>query len=372
MAKETKPVILAGDLNAAPRREDRHWTMRSITVNDDVLPGWSKIVQALRKRQVVSTVTKNPKTGVEFQKFRTQVLCAETGKPVQIGSHYSSRDEAFFDYEVDGLFVNDEGEFVVVNDGGGLLQVAAPNVVNIKDVGELAEKILNVKFSDFQLKNLLETAPPPPHDKRRAFLDELRMVDAFAALHPDAKERFTCWDQYRNKRHENIGSRIDAFFLDPGLFQKHSPVPGVLDSATTIDGEDPNTALAARRAATLNGRFRPAPFEGGGLPDPVTSDCLHHCQRQPHTGIVYTPPSWSDHVAISLLLTNISRHQGQPSTTKAPALTCCQPHAQVRTITAFFKPKSKDDPPPAPKRPKINNGPAQPKGIRKFFAVERL
>ncbi|CAK0828906.1 unnamed protein product [Prorocentrum cordatum] len=42
----------------------------------------------------------------------------------------------------------------------------------------------------------------------QAVLREDGMVDTFAELHPRAEERFTCWDQYKNRRYENIGARI--------------------------------------------------------------------------------------------------------------------------------------------------------------------
>lgn len=74
------------------------------------------------------------------------------------------------------------------------------------------------------------------------------MVDSFAEFYPKALGRYTClllrsssiilspgWDQYRNKRHENEGSRIDYILVvrgqptllacctqDEAFFQKHA------------------------------------------------------------------------------------------------------------------------------------------------------
>lgn len=40
------------------------------------------------------------------------------------------------------------------------------------------------------------------------------MVDTFAARHPLARRRATCWEQYRARRYENAGTRIDYLFVD--------------------------------------------------------------------------------------------------------------------------------------------------------------
>jgi exonuclease III len=40
------------------------------------------------------------------------------------------------------------------------------------------------------------------------------MVDTFAARHPLARRRATCWEQYRARRYENGGTRIDYIFVD--------------------------------------------------------------------------------------------------------------------------------------------------------------
>lgn len=43
------------------------------------------------------------------------------------------------------------------------------------------------------------------------------MVDTFALVRPQARDRFTCWEQYRNRRYINEGSRIDYFLVDATL-----------------------------------------------------------------------------------------------------------------------------------------------------------
>ena len=444
------PVILAGDLNEAPRPEvDRHWTLRSVSPSEDLLPGWATILRCLRGRTVLRTKTKNPRTGETFDKFRCVVAHPATAAPVQIGSHATSRDEAYYAFEVDGLFLdlddtaaafqvgsvadyysssaapeattNDRDDRTRPKNARRLLQIASPNSLNIKDFADVADKLLDVKFAEAELRRILEdgdgrrlpnlrndekartaAADSPAggnsggggrsdddHDDDDAArsrprheatpLDLLKvedgMIDSFAELHPRARERFTCWDQYRNGRAQNVGSRIDAVFVDAAFFRAADAVAGRLDAHPS---QDPDAPQAARHAATLGGRFKAAPFEGGGLPDPKPDDCLHHCRVPPHTGIVYTPPSWSDHVAVSLLLQQLppkppSAHQSQPTTTKRnTSCTTCQPHAQLRAITAFLKPRSAAADEPSAKRPKPAAAPAprkhQPLGIRRYFA----
>ncbi|KAK7250207.1 double-stranded DNA 3'-5' exodeoxyribonuclease [Aureococcus anophagefferens] len=213
------------------------------------------------------------------------------------------------------------------------------------------------------------------------------MVDSLDALHPQRSERFTCWHQYHNKRYERR-QRADHALVDRALFEAAAPVAGALDAGLRSD-VDANTARAARGAAVLDGRWAPAGFDqgrtrvrnsqlqrllarpfstrfdGGGLRDGRASDYLHHSSHAPHTGIRYTPPTWSDHVAATLCL-GAAPADAAPRAARAAG--DAQPHAKVRTITQFFsaakpgaKPSAKPKPPPPPKR-------KSPPTIRDFFA----
>jgi hypothetical protein len=128
----------------------------------------------------------------------------------------------------------------------------------------------------------------------RSVIDEDGMVDTFSALRPHAEGRFTCWDQYKNGRYANNGRRIDYILIDRPLFES-----SVLAGPPLVEEED---EAGARRAATCNGRWLPAPWSGSSelqeAPQPT-----HDSQFvPPHTGIIYTAPGASDHVAVSLLL----------------------------------------------------------------------
>ena len=45
------------------------------------------------------------------------------------------------------------------------------------------------------------------------------MVDSFEFFHAAARDRFTIWSQYTNKRYDNEGSRIDFVLVDEPFFQ---------------------------------------------------------------------------------------------------------------------------------------------------------
>jgi len=116
-------------------------------------------------------------------------------------------------------------------------------------------------------------------------------------------------------------------------------------------------------ACTAYGRWRMAPFAGGGLPDGTQSDYDTQFCR-PHTGIIYTPPQYSDHIGVSLLLRicdsssrNDGGEQGNSSSSssssslksKPPADTKtkfdkstrkCQPHKKQLRLDSFFRPKT--------------------------------
>ena len=75
-----------------------------------------------------------------------------------------------------------------------------------------------------------------------------------------------------------------------------------ITTTTTPCTTDPDTASAALDACTASGHFHPIPFEGGGMAATHTPEWVYSVQfREPHTGIIYTPPEFSDHVAVSLV-----------------------------------------------------------------------
>ena len=153
------------------------------------------------------------------------------------------------------------------------------------------------------------------------------MVDSLLLVRPETKSRATCHNQMTNARYQNIGSRIDYFLVDASMSSPITPGVGALTGGTPCGEEpsagtsaycdvagdnDPHTDFdgAAARAgllgATASGRFQPAPFSGGGLPDMSKPLCEIQFSTPRQTGVVYTAPQLSDHMAVTLLLDGVA------------------------------------------------------------------
>jgi hypothetical protein len=206
-------------------------------------------------------------------------------------------------------------------------------------------------------------------------VDDDDMVDTFAHCHPLARDRFTCWDQSTNRRYFNEGSRIDYILIDRSLLpylQKGGRLAGACDVpahvsailssrkhhrfpqsqysvyVTQLQVEEEGSARAALRAALGVGTavtglgppcYEPAPFGGGGLVD-APAAVIETMFCNPHTGIVYTPPRFSDHVAVSCLLLDDALSNipiPTSSTADTSGLRLAQPHKHSAPITAFFR-----------------------------------
>jgi hypothetical protein len=151
------------------------------------------------------------------------------------------------------------------------------------------------------------------------FLTICNLVDTYPLVNPAPRsissERFTCWDQYRNERYANKGARIDYVFVDKKLERAVRLVETADESGDTSLQTSafqlPPLAISPDRyrslqAATAEGRWKPVPFAGGGIDSDHSSvgarDFEFQFTNPPQTGIVYTAPLYSDHVATSCVL----------------------------------------------------------------------
>ena len=170
------------------------------------------------------------------------------------------------------------------------------------------------------------------------------MVDTFAELHPNARGRFTCWNQYQNGRGENNGGRLDYILIDRSLYNgKCIPFAGRLDcgygdhkGGQWIEAHQ-NDDRSAKDAGV--GGWSNAPTSGGGLPDGKNKDYAWHATVPPHSGMIYTPPQWSDHIGVSVVLCDVAlpcESMIQMEKIHRTETKKCQPHASVRSITSFF------------------------------------
>jgi len=355
-----KDVILVGDLNISHRPIDNYWADRVLFVNDirrdvaeatdptrfpswkcQLASAWPQIEQALTTSKVVTTQTTNSLTKQKYDKYRLTVQVND--RRTWLGAHESHPGycEHQFNFESWKYTCADTDEQILAEE---------ENVVTISVLAELLMKIAGIEWNE-SLQRTISGAEgrssrvSPSRRWLNTILDEDGMVDAFRHLYPEAEGRYTCWNQFTNRRYENEGARIDYSLVDKALLPwvQKGNVEGLRCgySSTTHNGPKypPDSEQAALCAATANGGFQPVSFEGGGIIE-AGQDILDTQFGLPHTGIVYTPPSFSDHTAISLLLDDeyfrvpsmgmSVLNEDDSHTRKA------QPHKAQKSISSFF------------------------------------
>lgn len=195
-------------------------------------------------------------------------------------------------------------------------------VLSVVDLFEVISKLCQRDFSEqarmaFSDVFAVPRVCPAVTERFDELTNTSKLIDTYVHANPAgrqlASERFTCWDQYRNDRYENKGARIDYILVDGGI----------VDSVRLVETEDhfkdPFKPLAsglsplavsgdrakALSAATAENRWKAVPFAGGGIDNDVS---LHAktfeftFTNPPQTGIVYTAPLYSDHVACSCVI----------------------------------------------------------------------
>ena len=143
------------------------------------------------------------------------------------------------------------------------------------------------------------------------------------------------WNQQSNQRYANCGKRIDYLLVDAPLFTHVRSGPPLVDD---------ETEAGAKRAATAGGRWLPAPTHGPVQGIVEASMTTHDTQFvAPHTGIIYTPPQASDHVAVSCLLdvAALGRSWDALKTVPFDATTRACTFRPQASLKAFFAPKAK-------------------------------
>lgn len=354
--RKEKPVILAGDLNISHAKRDVYWKNRVVLVNEvleevrqsmengcsDTLPrwkfdlsqNWSKILAAMETKEVVETTTTNTLTGEKYNKFRLAVT-VDGKQRVFLGSHEVSPDYCLYYYSFSSVSYEDD-------ETGEEITCREENAICIQTLAELMAKIAGIRWEDKVLREIAERdasidRSSPSRKWLTAIIEEDGMIDGFRHFYPNAESRFTCWHQFTNKRYENDGSRIDYILFDKCLLPRvgKGDVSGPRSCGDATSEEELLSEAAAFRAATANGRFKPASFEGGGISE-ASQEALDTQFGPPHTGMIYTPPSFSDHIAISLstnnelLSTDLALQENDTRTRKA------QPHKLQTTIRSFF------------------------------------
>ena len=344
--REIKPVILVGDLNISHRKLDRFWADRVIRVDEvlkdvatgrtdlerwklDLAKSWDRIEATLRTKEVVEAQTTNSRTGAKYEKFRMRVTVK--GVNVYLGCHESSRECCEYFYRFD------ECHYECPSTSEKML-AGEKNVVSIGILAELMSKIAGIEWDEALQRHISNTGDGVDLlSPTRQWLDNILlqddMVDVFRHFYPTAKDRFTCWNQYTNRRYVNEGCRIDYTLVDKSIL----PLVHKGEESLRVNGSiyNPLGEEAALCAATANGMFQPVSFEGNGIIE--ASQVALDTQFGPkHSGMIYTPPSFSDHIGVSLLMSesiclwDLGLDENDRATRKS------QPHKSQKSIASFF------------------------------------
>ncbi|CCW63344.1 unnamed protein product [Phytomonas sp. EM1] len=133
---------------------------------------------------------------------------------------------------------------------------------------------------------------------------------------------FTCWDQSRNRRQMNEGTRLDYVLVDaelaphvvlptrtennhpsssPSFINHDVDPPRPLDEATFFTEFCGSARAEGVRRAMAGGLYPPAAFDRSGIP-PLSRNALDIPFRGlPSTGLFITPPQFSDHIGMCVL-----------------------------------------------------------------------
>jgi hypothetical protein len=294
------------------------------------------IEEIVKSRKTRSVITRNPRTNDKFEKYRTVVEM--DGNQILLGSHEEKAEYCEHNFDFGACYYTCPETFEQI-----LAQ--EENLVDVLTVAELMMKLGRIEWDHSLLKSIASTdgitsRASPPRRWLNQIIGEDEMIDCFRHFYPNAQDRFTCWDQFRNKRYENQGARIDFTLIDRSLSQylRKGEVSS-LRCGGCSEKHAPESDVGALCAATANGKYQPVSFAGGGIID-ASHRALNTQFGIPHTGHIYTPPSFSDHIAISVLLDDaLCSYQlelrEQDKSTKAS-----QPHKKVRTINSYFRPSS--------------------------------
>lgn len=376
--EKQKPVVLVGDLNIAHTEKDIFWKDRVVHVDEvldvvaesgcdlprwkvELAEHWPKIEQVLESKEVVPTQTSNSMTGEKYDKFRLAV--AVDGRRVYLGGHEVSAEYCTHRYDFSPYSYRDP-------ETNEELPAQEANAVGVGVLAELMSKIVGVQWDEPILRSIVATDGSvrrlsPTRKWLSTVLQDDDMVDVFRYHFPSAEARFTCWNQSLNRRYFNDGSRIDYTIVDRCLMNRvaDSESGSLRCGGAAMWGKQVFTEEAALSAATANGRFQPVSFEGGGINE-AAQDTLDTQFGPAHTGMVYTPPSFSDHIGVSLsmcdslLCKDLVVDEFDAATRKA------QPHKLQKTIASFFAAGARSGP-RIPERDSIDalSGNLQRKGI---------
>ncbi|ESL08173.1 apurinic/apyrimidinic endonuclease [Trypanosoma rangeli SC58] len=371
-----KPIILLGDLNQTYRAEDACWSLRRLS-----LPALLQLVR-------LSKAVEDEEAETWAQQFpwlplstlqRLEAFIAEQASLMLLADDVNASvggknksisvdSSALLDVMKGGREDGEDGAL----GGGTALTLLAKRIRErekqrrrnggegiLATLGELCDAGLQSIFLDFLLRRqpathnrelfaLTRYCGLPPHvdvsvQFMKEFLEELHLCDVFLVTSARAKSTeekgretaqtmvmcpYTCWDQSRNRRQRNEGTRIDYILIDEMLLPALVPcrmtennvgalaseMDAVTASVTTereatsafFDEFDGRSAIVGARRAMANGLYPAAPFDGSGLP-PLSVEARDvQFRGLPSTGLFVTPPQYSDHCGVCAWFDGIS------------------------------------------------------------------
>ena len=312
-ARTLKPVLLVGDLNLAPHKPDRHW--RLLRCNAE------KVFDVFEHNAIIDKSKEFPEslTAAVMQQMELLEISVE-----EIASQ------------------NEAGEKVIVKEKNRICVESVMQILKALRLYSALGAPKEDRLRDIAIETGESTTPQPVAQWYHNVLAGEgggKMIDSFDHLrteivpgNPLLVDRFTCWEQRTNKRYENCGSRIDYILVDEPFFVKHCLAP--LQRATTLSALHANV----EEDCTAEGGFEPAPVDGTGIPDGTAAAFAHQFSYL-ESPLVYTPPTYSDHIAVSLWLEK--REELFPKVLKMDkSCAKCQPQTKQPSISAFFKPKN--------------------------------
>ncbi|CAD2213123.1 DNA-(apurinic or apyrimidinic site) lyase [Angomonas deanei] len=352
------PVIFVGDLNMTYRAEDSCWSLRRLHLG--------MLRELFLKATQLGNSTPLSKNHVQYTynvvcnylchklvtEFDASTWSIEEGNP-------SSVDTAVI--SVDGATTVKATELIKLSNrvkkGLHDLGIQPASLLYNGQLPPLIEleELLAVGFRSAFAADLTKGYPPdhntslyavirsvglPPHgDDAVAFMNRLlhennpsslldsdvssqgeekptKMVDSFRICEKDAycPNPYTCWDQSRNCRSTNEGTRIDYILVDECLAARVKPRHSSenncgLDLPTGETRPDDffsemkgELYVHGLKRTTANGDYPPAAYDGSGMPDLRDVARLHCMRGLPSTGLVVTPPQLSDHIGVCVVM----------------------------------------------------------------------
>uniref|UniRef100_A0A7S2R8E2 Endonuclease/exonuclease/phosphatase domain-containing protein n=1 Tax=Mucochytrium quahogii TaxID=96639 RepID=A0A7S2R8E2_9STRA len=331
--KRTKynlPVIVCGDFNLTYNPRDVEYKSLMIPVAKvPVLRGkWEKVEQCLQTLKVVDHRTTSSATGLEMLKKAAVVVV--DGKDVKVGKVESTEGYLRWLYNTKcSTWENPYKNFETST-------LRRENTIGAQQVDSLLKAVYGESLIDIrEIANTMGESPTAivlQEWFREEFLNGERMVDTFRHFYPWARGWYTCWNQNNNSRYTNEGCRIDYICVEEDLIDLLEDTD---ENELRCGCQKPDCWYPGKCGATAAGQFAAASLLGGGIVTPGKKANETHF-GPPHTGIIYTPPKFSDHVAVSLHMKDevFKETTLNKSCTKTKL---SQPHRKQRLIQEFFR-----------------------------------